>query len=303
MTQAEALRGRSWRPLLAALISVCLWASAFVGIRAASRAISPGALALGRLSIGTVLLGVLLVRHGATRPTRREIALLGLAGLLWFGLYNVALNGAERMLDAGTASMIVNLAPLFVMVLAGVFLRERVTGNLVLGSLVALGGVAVIGLSAGSANASIRGVLLCLLATAASAAGLVAQKPVLARISPLQVTWTCCLVGTLCCLGFAPDLAREVRHAPLGAVGWIVYLGAFPTSVGFTTWAYALARFEASRLATMVYLVPLIAIFTSWTLLGETPTAWAIGGGALCLSGVALARRSPSRLNEARRGP
>ena len=37
-----------WRPLAAALVSICLWSSAYVGIRAATRTIAPGALALGR---------------------------------------------------------------------------------------------------------------------------------------------------------------------------------------------------------------------------------------------------------------
>lgn len=50
----------SWLPFAAALVTVTLWASAFVGIRAAGRAFSPGALALGRLLIGTLLLGLFL---------------------------------------------------------------------------------------------------------------------------------------------------------------------------------------------------------------------------------------------------
>lgn len=293
MSAGAASPGRTRAPLMAALLSVCLWASAFVGIRAAGRAIAPGPLALGRLTIGTILLGVLLYWRGWIRLNAREAALLGVAGLLWFGLYNVALNSAERVLDAGTASMIINLAPLFVMILAAAFLRERLTVALVSGGLVAFAGVVLIALTGRAGAAPVRGVLLCLLATAASAAGLVAQKPVLGRLSALQVTWTCCLIGMLSCLGYAPALVRDLSGAPIGSVGWIVYLGVFPTSVAFTTWAYALARLEASRLATLVYLVPLVAIITSWMLLRETPPAAAIAGGLLCLGGVVVARRRP----------
>src|SRR5690348_15864680 len=94
------LEWRNWLPLVAALVSVTLWSSAFVGIRAATRTIAPGSLALGRLLIGSALLGVPLLRRGTIRPTRREVGLLGVAGLLWFGLYNVALNSAERVVDA-----------------------------------------------------------------------------------------------------------------------------------------------------------------------------------------------------------
>src|SRR5213083_1667472 len=120
-------------PLLAALVSVVLWAAAFVGIRAAGRSFSPGALALGRLTIGSVLLGGLVLSRPILRPTKRELGLLVLAGLLWFGVYNLVLNDAERRVDAGTAAMLVLIAPIFIIALAAAFLQERTTPNLLLG--------------------------------------------------------------------------------------------------------------------------------------------------------------------------
>lgn len=281
-----------WRPLAAALVSICLWSSAYVGIRAATRTIAPGALALGRLLIGSALLGVLLARRGAIRPTRREVGLLCVAGLLWFGLYNVALNTAERAVDAGTAAMVVNIAPLLIMALAALFLKERLTSGLLIGGAVAFLGVICIGLATRSGNAPWWGVLLCIVATTASAGGVVAQKPVLARVSALQVTWTCCVIGAICCLPYAATLAHDVRTAAPGDLAWMVYLGVFPTSVAFTTWAYALARGTASRLAATAYLVPPITIGMSWLILGEVPQLVAILGGALCLGGVIFARRA-----------
>src|SRR5687767_6094018 len=99
---AIARRDRTWLPLAAALVAVTLWASAFVGIRAAGRYFSPGALALGRLTLGSILLGGLVLTRPFTRPSRRELGLLLIAGVLWFGLYNVVLNRAEQLVDAGT---------------------------------------------------------------------------------------------------------------------------------------------------------------------------------------------------------
>lgn len=293
MTPENTSESRDWRPLAAALVSIGLWSSAYVGIRAATRTIAPGALALGRLLIGSALLGVLLARRGAIRPTRREVGLLCLAGLLWFGLYNVALNTAERAVDAGTAAMVVNIAPLMIMALAALFLKERLTSGLLIGGAVAFLGVICIGLATRSGNAPWWGVLLCIVATTASAGGVVAQKPVLARVSALQVTWTCCVIGAICCLPYAATLARDVRTAAPRDLAWMTYLGVFPTSVAFTTWAYALARGTASRLAATAYLVPPITIGMSWLILGEVPKLAAIIGGALCLAGVIFARRGP----------
>jgi drug/metabolite transporter (DMT)-like permease len=217
-----------------------------------------------------------------------------LAGLLWFGVYNVALNTAEATLDAGTSAMIVNLAPLIVVTLAWIFLKERVTPALVSGGMVAFAGIVIIALATTVRHAPLAGVLLCLLATVAAASGLVAQKPLLSRLSALQVTWSCCMVGAVCCAGYAPALIHDLRGASARNVALLLYLGVFPTSVAFTTWAYALARLPAGRVATMVYLVPLIAITISWMLLGEVPTVLAVMGGAVCMIGVIIARRKPA---------
>jgi len=281
-------------PLLAALVSVVLWAGAFVGIRAAGRSFSPGPLALGRLAIGSALLGAVVLSRPTIRPTRRELALLVLAGLLWFGVYQVALNEAERRVDAGTAAMLVLIAPIFIVALAAVFLKERTTPNLLLGGALAFAGVVVIGLATSSRSASLVGVILCLLAALASAIGVVAEKPVLNRMSALQVTWICCTVGALFCLPYAAKLVREWHVAPSSGIAWLVFLGVFPTSIAFTTWAYALARGSAGRLATTAYLVPPITIVMSWLILGEVPTVVAVLGGALCLVGVAVARKLPA---------
>jgi len=278
---------------------VVLWAVAFVGIRAAGRSFSPGPLALGRLAIGAVLLGIVTLTRPIVRPTHRELMLLGLAGVLWFGTYQVVLNQAERSVDAGTASMLVLVAPIIVVALAAVFLKERTTPNLLWGGLLAFGGVVLIGIATSTRSASLVGVMLCLLAALASAIGLVAEKPVLNRISALQATWTCCAVGALVCLPYAPQLVREWRVAPGSGIGWLLFLGTLPTSIAFTTWAYALARGSAGRLVATAYLIPPITIVMSAVILGEAPSAMAVVGGALCLVGVVIARRMPTQPSRA----
>ncbi|HEY5429642.1 MAG TPA: DMT family transporter [Solirubrobacteraceae bacterium] len=284
------------RAVGAGLVAVAVWASAFVGIRYAGRELSPGPLALARLLIGSAALGVpMLIRR---EPMVRRAGLLGalICGVLWFGAYNVALNAAERRVDAGVASLLVNVGPLFIAILAGTVLKEGIGRLLLAGCAVSFAGVALIaiGTSRHGVNAG-AGTALCVIAAAVYAGGVVAQKPTLRHGSPLAVTWLACTIGAVCCLPYAGSLVRELGHAHSAAIAWTVYLGLAPTAIGFSAWAYALARTDAGRLGPITYLVPPIAVLLGWLFLGEVPPLLALPGGILCLAGVGLARRQPGR--------
>ena len=288
---------------VAMLVTVCLWASAFVGIRYAGHELAPGALALGRLLVGSVALGALmLVRR---EPPVRGPGLIGtlVCGAMWFGVYNVALNAGERAVDPGTASLLVNTGPLFIALLAGVVLKEGFGRPLVLGCAVSFSGVALI--AVGTSDHGVTpswGAALCIVAAVAYAIGVVAQKPALRHASPLAVTWLACTVGAICCLPYAPSLVHEVARAGTPTLLWATYLGLGPTAFGFSTWAYALARTKAGTLASATYLVPPVVVLFGWIFLAEVPPVVALPGGLLCLTGVALARHDPgSRIRRRRR--
>lgn len=277
--------------MAAVIVTVIFWASAFVGIRAAGRSLSPGSLSLLRLVVGSFALGLLVLVRRERLPSRHAMGGVVIAGLLWFGAYNLLLNQAERTVDAGTASMLVNIGPVFIALLSGLVLGEGFPRRLLVGCAVAFAGTVIIGLatSAHGFQASV-GAGLCVAAAASYAAGVTAEKPVLEANSALTVTWLACTIGALACLPFAPQLAHELGHADPGVIGWAVYLGVFPTAVGFSFWAYALARTSAGRLGATTYLVPPLAVVMGWLVLGEVPPSLAIGGGALCVVGVAVAR-------------
>lgn len=291
----------------AGFVSVALWASAFVGIRAAGPHFGPGPLAVGRLLIGSAVLGLIVAVRREPLPARGDLPAIVLCGLLWFALYNVALNAGERSVDAGTASMLVRVGPVLTAVLAGLFLAEGFSRNVFAGGAIALAGAGVIAVAT-HAGGEVRlgGVLLCLLAATAYAGGVVTEKVVLRRVSPLMTVFLCCVVGALACAPFLPAFTREAASAPGGSLAWLAYLGVFPTAIGFTTWAYALSRSQAARLGALAYLAPPISIVLAWLLLSETPPLLALAGGATSLFGVAVSRRasypSPSDPSSRARG-
>jgi len=275
----------------AGLVTVTAWGSAFVAIRAVADDFSPGALALGRLLVACLVLTGIALWRREPLPGRRDLVAIAVFGVLWMGVYSTTLNAAEHRVDAGTAAMLINTGPILIAILAGIFLREGFPPRLFAGCAVAFLGAVLIGIGSTGGGHSLLGVALCLLAASAYAIAVVVQKPVLARVSSLQVTWLGCVAATIVCLPFAPNLASETTDAGASAVGWVIYLGLVPTALGFVTWAFALNRTSAGRMAALAYLIPVVAVVLGWAVLDEVPAGLAIAGGALCLAGVYVARR------------
>ncbi|MEV6301336.1 DMT family transporter [Actinoplanes sp. NPDC051861] len=285
--------------IAAASVTVVLWASAFVGIRAAAPHFHPGSLALGRLLAGSITLLIFLAISRQGLPPRAAWPGIAISGVIWFGLYMVALNWGEELVDAGTAAMVVNVGPAVMALLAGWLLHEGFPPRLLAGIAVSFAGAAVVGFSmSDGGQASVLGVLLCLVAAITYAGGVVAQKPALKHASALQATTFGCLIGAIACLPFAGRLVTDVAAAPLSATLNVIYLGVFPTAIAFTTWAYALARTTAGKMGSTTYAVPVVVIVLSWLLLGEVPGLLTLAGGALCLAGVAVSRSRPLRRRE-----
>lgn len=277
---------------IAVIVTVFAWASAFVVIRGVGSHFGGGELALGRLLIGTALLSLLLIGRKWVRPTAREWLLIGIYGVAWFGGYNVALNIAEHTLDAGTTSMIINIGPIFIALGAGLFLGEGVPKWLAIGAGVAFGGVVLIAVSTGAESmGSGVGILWGLSAAVLYTVGVLIQKRLLSRISSTQLTWMGCTFGAVACLPFAGGLLAQALVAPVSAIVGVLYLGAIPTALAFSTWGYALSKLPAGQLGVTTYVVPAIVVALGFVAFGEIPTILAIVGGVICLVGVALARR------------
>lgn len=286
--------------VLAALTTVVLWASSFVVIRSTGEHYGPGSLALLRMIVGSLGLGVIAMALGARWPRRRDLPLIVVWGVGWFTLYNVVLNQAETALDATTASMLVNLAPLIAVVLGGIFLGEGFPRPLIVGAPLSFLGVVLIGTDSWSGGFAIGGVLLAVLAAFLYGGSTVLQKRLLRDTNSTTLTLTGALAGTVALMPWSGELFRDAMDAPASATFGVVYLGLFPTALAFTTWGYVLSRTPAGKTAATTYIVPVVVLGMSAAFLGEAPTPVMLAGGALCLIGVFLTRVPGSWLTRQR---
>ncbi|MDF9878576.1 drug/metabolite transporter (DMT)-like permease [Cellulosimicrobium cellulans] len=211
--------------VLAVAVTVLLWASAFIGVRAAGHDYEPGSLALGRQLAGSVgltaIVAVRWLRSGArpVLPRGRVLVAVLAWGVGWFSLYNLALNAAEQHLDAGTTALLVNVAPVLVAVLAGLLLGEGFPRRLLVGMAAAFAGVAIIAAATSSGERDVVGVALGLAAAVLYAGAATSQKRLLSRVDAPTMTWVGCLAGTVALLPFAPALAADAASAPASSMG------------------------------------------------------------------------------------
>lgn len=282
--------GRTDLRLLAALTSTLVfWGSAFPFIRLALHSYSPGHLTLLRFLVASAATVFIVLALRVRIPTLRWWpALAGLSLLNVIG-YHVLLNFGLVSVEAGPGSFIVNTAPVFAYLAAWPLLGERVDVRGWAGLALSIAGVSVIAFGSGSSLRWSSGVPLLLGCAVTWGVSTVAVKPLLRRLTALQVSAMTLWFGTLGLLVFLPGFVQTVRSAPPEATWSIVYLGVFPIAVSYATWNYVVSRMPATRAVNYTYLIPLIAVAEAYIMLGEKPHWTALIGGLIAMAGVVLA--------------
>jgi drug/metabolite transporter (DMT)-like permease len=279
------------RPALALAATVLLWGSAFAAIRSALEHFSATHLSVLRLLVATLALCAIAVARGVRLPPRRDLPAIAAVGFTGMTAYQLLLNSGEQTVPAGTASLLVNLSPVFTAIGAAAWLGEDMTRRRWTGVVVACSGATLIALAGEGGIALEEGALLVLGAAVAQAAFFLVQKPLLRRHGSLELTTWAMAIGALLALGFAPGLPAAIGSAPAEALLAVAFLGVGASALGFVTWAYACARVDVSVAAATLYTVPVVAFGAGWLWLGERPAAAALAGGAIALAGVALVAR------------
>ena len=292
------LASRGWhrdrvplRPALALAVTVLLWGSAFAAIRAALEHFSAAHLSVLRLLVATLALCAIAAARGVRLPAARDLPAIAAVGLAGMTAYQLLLNSGERTVPAGTASLLVNLSPVFTAIGASLWLREDMTRRRWAGVAVACAGATLIALAGDGGLSLEEGALLVLGAAVVQAAFFLGQKPLLRRYGSLELTTWAMALGALMTLPFAPGLPAAIGCAPAEALIAVGFLGIGASALGFVTWAYACARIDVSVAAATLYAVPVVAFSAGWLWLGERPAPMALAGGAIALAGVAVVAR------------
>jgi len=283
--------------------TIIFWALAFPFIKIGLTELSSVNLTIMRLFIVCIVfLSLRLLKpQKFSKLYKKDIIPIFLLGFLGIIVYHLGLNYGEVYISASAASLIIATIPIFIVILAAIVLKEKITIKIALGVILSFLGVIIISL-AGTPDSSIEitylsGALAVLIAAIMGAGYTIAGKKLLKRYSALSLTVYAFLLGSLGLIPFiTPSLFEEV--ATMSIIGWstILYLGIFPTVIGYVLWYVALEIKTASEISVYLYFIPVISTVISYFLFDEQITWLFIVGGGLVILGLYMVNRQNLRI-------
>jgi drug/metabolite transporter (DMT)-like permease len=278
------------------------WGTTYLAIRVGVRTMPPFLMASVRFLIAGAILYVFAIRTGdrtGDRPTRahwRSAAIIGTALLLGG---NGLVSWAELRVPSGLASLVIATVPFWLVLLARLILKERVSLREWLGIAVGFGGLFLLINPSGGGRIDLNGAGLLVIASILWAAGSLYSRNAPLPSRPLVGTAMEMLCGGVA-LGVVGIAAGELGRVDISAIslesllglGWLIVFGSL---VGFTAYVWLLRVTRTSLVGTYAYVNPVVAVLLGWAMLGEPITARTLLAGGVILVAVALivSARSP----------
>jgi drug/metabolite transporter (DMT)-like permease len=278
--------------VLIVVLSV-IWGLAFVAIRRADFELSPVNLTLLRwliVSAGFLAIYPLVIKP-KLRFEIRDFPRLLLLAVTSVVIYHIALNTAEKQVDASLAGLLISLAPLTTVLLSSLVLHEKLRARLWFALVLAIAGSVVISspdLSLSSTTAA--GPLLVVVAAVCSGVVAVASKPLTTKYGPFPVAAWTAFLGTAILIPLGTQ-SLVTQAASMSAYGWasVLYLAILSTVLANLIYFTLVSRQRLSTLGVQLYLVPAVSAVGGVLILGESLGPATLVGGALLLVAVGLA--------------
>lgn len=307
MSAATADRPNSTRfsVLLPFAIVVLIWGSTWIVIRDQIGVVPPQWSVAYRFAVaGLAMTAVALWRRERWPADRRGLTFAGVLGLCQFCLNFNFVYQAERFVTSGLVAVTFALMLVPNAVLGRIFLGQRLGRQLILGSAVAVAGIALLFTHEARADpngpgAVMLGVGLTLLGVLSASVTNVMQGSAAARAYPMaSMLATGMLMGAAIDGGWAFAVAGPPSWEPrLGYAAGVLYLGVFASAVAFTLYFGIIRAIGPAKAAYNSVVVPVVAMLLSTLFEGYRWSPLAAAGAALAGAGlvIALTARRPNR--------
>jgi len=282
-----------WAGLLHLLVVYVVWGSTYLAIRVAVRegaGFPPFTLGASRVIIaGIVLLAWSAARRQRIKPTRQELVVLGVSGLLLWTGGNGLVIWAEQRIHSAYAALLVSSTPIWAAVIESLIDKRVPSWLLIVALIVGFCGAGLLSVPIllEGTTADTLSVIALLFASFSWSLGSIFQNRHPVKMGARSSSGLQQLAGSIGFI-FLMILTSEPLPHPRPEAWWAWgYLVVFGSILAFTSFVMALRLLPTGIVFTYAYVNPLIAVVLGWLVLREPITGWTIGGAGLILLGVA----------------
>ena len=282
--------------VLAVVAAASIWAT--LGLFAKilyAQGVSFESLVAVRASVGWVAVMTFVLATGkakSLRVARRDLAFLVPLGLVGIGIFYLLYFYTVRESTVGTAAILLYSSPAFVVVLARLFLKERLNAAKVLALLLTAGGIFLVAGAYVPSNLEVTPTVLLTGLLSGLTYGLysIFGRPVTGHLSPSIILSYALFFGSLLLVVAALPTLDTLVGLPASSYALLLMLSVVHTTLGFALYTFGLGRLGAGRAAVVATVEPVVAVVLGTALLDESLTVPKVVGALLVISGAALAQ-------------
>ncbi len=263
----------SYIGIISLIFAMLIWASSFIALKLAMQDLEAYTVIFFRMIIASLCFIYFIKSFLKYEFSRRDIKYILLLAFFEPCLYFIFEAKAIQLTTASQVGMITSLMPVITAMAAGYFLKEIITKQLLLGSLIAIAGVVWLSLQSTtsvSAPNPMLGNFFEFLAMVCGAGYTIVARYLANRYSALFITAIQVFIGAIF---FFPFFLYEFYttdfNFSMTSILCVLYLGIVVTLGGYGLYNYALTKIEASKAAVFVYLIPVFTLILAFLILNE----------------------------------
>jgi drug/metabolite transporter (DMT)-like permease len=279
---------------LYALLSISFWGVSFVSSKAVLGKLDPFSLIGLRFGIGALfLLLLLLMQRNRLVVSIKYFPHLMILGILGVFVHQVLQATALLTINASSAGWLISFSPIFTVILAILFLHEKISLTKALGMVLAITGVLIVTTTRSGQSFQFAiniGFLLMILSTLNWAVYSVLLKSLKIPYPPILVTFYMSLLGLILTTPFVIRNRGWESLYLLNNKEWahLLFLGVFVSGIAYWYWGKALEVLDASKVSMFLYLEPIATLVAAVLLLQEKVILISVAGGIIIIIGVII---------------
>ena len=279
---------------------VMVWGSNFVFGKMLVQDFSPALLTMLRLLfIVLFLIGLSSYKKHFKRVNKSDLLVVFFLGLIGVFINQWSFFVGLQTADPTTSALILATTPILTSVLAAIFLKEKLTIRMLMGSIVAIIGIYFVVTKGDLSSLHIDKGLLWIVITMITFAIMIIMTRLLSnRIDPLTITLYSNVVGLIVSIPFAFLLDTPV-HVSSDMSDWFFLIGTAVVVHGIANliWNQNIRHVDASKASILSNLEPFVAMIMGLILLYKPITRAEIVGSLFIVGGVVLSTYQRKRLN------